>query len=252
MNDDVLWPPQNIQLPDWDNGGGVAVLCGGGQHRVVRRGEGIVALDHPEVSQEAADARDALARGEIPLLGYRFNDTGFLIDDLLRWRKGHTWTDSGGRNNDPQEVGQIVDGSRLAPCVRLIVEGFVPCQWCGNLLAKGVTCTPDDDWVCVLSNGTGWHRSIPPGWVQGTQVGSPYGLSRSWPHRYRCVRNGPFTHHRQYFLSSPWWPELHPRRLKNLVCQYASDNGVRYGEAFDNVTFQLVETLGRMKPPPPI
>lgn len=245
---DVLWPPKLVQLPEWDNGGGIAVVCGNSHHRVVRRGDDTVALDHPDIDEQLEQAHNALSRGDIALLGFRYVDTGFLVEDLHRWR-GRTWISAGPTTRD-LEVGEVIDTARLAPCVRLLLEGFVPCMWCGRLLAKGETCNANDNALCVLSNGTGWRRSIPPGWVQATLCGVPLGLSRSWPYA-RC-RNGPTSHVGQLFVSSPWWPELHPRRLKNLVCQYASDQRVTYEKAFNDVALGLAQTLGEMRPPPPL
>jgi hypothetical protein len=54
MSDEAFWPPKVVQLPEWDNGGGVAVLCGGAQHRVVRRVDAVVALEHPRIDSEVA------------------------------------------------------------------------------------------------------------------------------------------------------------------------------------------------------
>lgn len=248
----VLWPPPITMLPDWDNGAGVAVMCGASQHRVVRRGDEIMPLDHAKIDLEVSEARSTLGAGHAQLLGYRLYSPGFIEDDLARWRKGRTWTDSGQRGLNPSIVGQVEDPAGLAACVRLVIEGFVPCNWCGTLLHQGNACTPDDDWTCALSNAGGWKKAIPPGWVQATLVGAPRGLDRVWPRQYRWMRNGPFTHHRQLFLSSPWFPALHPRRLKNLICEFAADQGSTLGEAVDQVIHQLTEEFGPMKPPPPI
>ncbi len=248
MTGSVDWPPTVVQLPEWDNGGGVAVQCSGAQHRVVRHGDNVIALDHLDIEREVSGACAALLSGDLKLLGYRFVDTGFLIEDLERWRKGRTWTSIRMRLPDP-----IEDPSGLSPCTRLVIEGFVPCMWCGNLLSEGSTCLPSDCETCALSSGNGWKKAIPAGWVQGTQIGSPHGLSTvGWSERYRWVRNGPFTHHRQVFLASPWWPEVHPRRLKNLVCQYGADHKVPTNKAFKAVATELRQRLGEMKPPPPV
>lgn len=250
MGDEVRWPPDMAKLPDWDNGGGIAVICGASEHRVVWRGDKIVAADHLQIGLEVNAARSAIAAGDVEVLGYRLYSPGFIEDDLLRWR-GAPWTDSGVRGEQPN-IGQVNDPDRLAPCVRLIVEGFVPCLWCGTLLRERNACTSTNDWTCALSNAGGWKRAIPLGWVQATLVGAPPGLTRAWPGEYRWKRNGPFTHHPQIFLSSPWFPEVHPRRLKNQICQFADTRGISLREAAADVIRQLSKELGPMRPPPPI
>ncbi len=252
MNATVLWPPEMVKLPDWDNGAGVSVVCGASNHRVVRSGGQILPLDHTGIDLEVSEARSALDMGDTELLGYRLFSPGFIEEDLARWRKGRTWTDSGRRGLKPSLVGQVEDPAGLAPCVRLVIEGFVPCKWCGTLLDHGNACTSGDDWTCALSNAGGWKKAIPPGWVQATLVGAPRGLDRGWPHQYQWLRNGPFTHHPQLFLSPPWFPTVHPRRLKNLICEFAARQGVTLSEAVNEVTRQLSEEFGPMKPPPPI
>lgn len=248
MSYEAKYPPSVVRLPDWDNGAGVAVRCGGGQHRVVRSGDRVMSPDHPEFQLNVEEANSALARGTVKRLGFRFVETKFLVDDLFRWR-GETWI-SAGPATQGVELGQVTDAAGLDPCVRLALEGFVPCSWCGRLLASGDNCTPQDNALCVLSNGTGWRSTIPAGWVQATLCGVPIGLSRSWPSEYAWSRNGPTSHVRQNFLASPWWPELHPRRLKNMVCQYASDQQVAFRTAFDAVATRICDSLGEMRPPP--
>ena len=225
-------------------------MCRGSQHRVVRRGEDIVALDHSRIGFEVSKARSALSAGDIQLLGYRHFSPGFVEHDLVQWRE-EPWTDSGARGVSPSH-GQVEDPASLAPCVRLVLEALVPCRWCGTLLCEGNACTSNNNWTCALSNAGGWKKAIPPGWVQATLIGAPYGLTRAWPEGHRWKRNGPFTHHPQIFLSSPWFPEVHPRRLKNRICQHATDQGVTLREATVEVTRKLTEELGPMKPPPPI
>ena len=251
MGDAILWPPQMVQLPDWDNGAGVAVLCGTSRHRVLRHDAEIVAIDHLRIDAEVGEARSALGAGDIELLGYRLFSPGFIWNALVQWRKGGAWTDSGMRGEKPSS-GQVEDPAGLAPCVRLVLEGFVPCRWCGTLLREGNACTSNNDWTCALSNAGGWKKAVPPGWVQATLVGAPSALARSWPAGYWWKRNGPFTHHPQMFLSSPWFPEVHPRRLKNLICQFAEDQGATLREATVEVTRKLSKELGPMKPPPPM
>lgn len=252
MDQQGAWPPTVVQSADWDNGGGVAVMCGEHRHRVVRRGDDVVALDHSGIDDQVKQARTRLARNDIALLGYRYVDWNFLFEDLTRWREQRTWTSIRYEGFHPEADGAVPDPAGLAPCVRLILEGFVPCMWCGDLLANGNYCSPYDNQTCALSSGNGWKKAIPPGWVQGTQIGSPHGLSTvAWPVRYRWIRSGPFTHHPQVFLSSPWWPDVHPRRLKNLVCQYAADHAVATPAAFQAVAAELTRTFGPMRPPPP-
>ncbi len=185
----IEWPPPIMQLPDWDNGGGVATVCGECPHRVIRRGDAVVALNHPEIDLEVAEARATLARNELALLGYRYVDCGFLIEDLQRWRKGRTWTAIRYQGYYPKLDGRVPDPAGLAPCVRLVVENLVPCMWCGDLLSKGSWCSPSDNQTCALSSGNGWKKAIPPGWVQGTQIGCPHGLSTvAWPDTHTWIR----------------------------------------------------------------
>lgn len=86
MGDEVRWPPDMAKLPDWDNGGGIAVICGASEHRVVWRGDKIVAADHLQIGLEVNAARSAIAAGDVEVLGYRIYSPGFIEDDLLRWR----------------------------------------------------------------------------------------------------------------------------------------------------------------------
>lgn len=250
MSNKVVWPPRIVQLPDWDNAAGVAVICGGADHRVIRRGDEIIALDHPDVEPDLAGVRRAVATGNIRLLGFRFVDTHFIEEEIHRGRTGRTWI-SAKPNTAGVEIGETPDADGIAPCVRLILERFAPCTWCGRLLSKGTNCTADDNPLCVLANGTGWRRSIPAGWMQATLAGVPNGLSRSWPRRYEWSRNAPMNHVRAAFLASPWWPELHPRRFKNLICQHHADHGGRFADAINAVTHVLEESMGEMRPPPP-
>jgi hypothetical protein len=180
MGTEFLWPPEVVKLVDWDNGAGVALPCQGSQHRVVRREGRVVALDHSDIERQAAAAKAGLARGEIQRLGFRYVESSFNIDAMKIGRPRPTWIPTHPRTRSFSH-GQVPEPDALAPCVRLTAEGFVPCSWCGRLLAEGNVCTVDDDPFCVLANGNGWRRLIPPGWVHSKFVGIPTGFGRGWP-----------------------------------------------------------------------
>ncbi|WP_155943317.1 hypothetical protein [Mycobacterium sp. UM_WGJ] len=236
------WPPVTITLPDWDNGGGVAVICDGIEHRVVRREGQIVALDHPDVDAQAAAAAAAAARGEIKKIGYRYFDNQFNMDAIKQGSSAKAWAPPSPRSKHTS--GRILDLDGLPACVRLAIEGFAPCCWCGELLAHGNVCTVSDSPFCVLANGTGWRTLIPPGWVQATLAGITTAEARFWPRKYAWRRNGPTTKVRQIFVFSPYWPEIHPRRFAKLVREHRVRNSGTYESAFQAVIDQLRHELG--------
>ena len=245
---DATWPPEMVKLTDWANGAGVAVLCGESDHRVVRQDGRLVHLDHPEIETEVRMARAALEGRQVHRLGFRYVDTGFNTAAMQRGIPRPRWIPPNPKAHDWAQ-GVVDEPDGLAPCVRLVIEGFVPCSWCGRLLADGSVCAADEDPYCCLANGNGWRRLIPPGWVHSKFAGIPLAFSRTWPHDYAWQRNSPLERHEARFLFSPWWPEVHPRRFTVLACQYRHDYGGTYTAAFQAVMEQLAGSLGDLRPP---
>ena len=142
----------------------------------------------------------------------------------------------------------IRDPNELAACIRVAVEGLVPCTWCGRLLEKGDTCSADEDPYCTLANGNGWRKLIPPGWVHAKYAGIPTGFGRGWPDEYKWQRNSPLERHVSRFVASPWWPELHPRLFAVLACRHHSKHVGTYKSAFRAVIDTLQVSLGEPRP----
>lgn len=236
------WPPITVTLPDWDNGGGVAVICEGSEHRVARREGQIVALDHPDVDIQTAAAAAAAVHGEIKMIGYRYFDNKFNVDAIKKSGSPKAWAPSSAKSTHIS--GRIADLDQLPACVRLIIEDFSPCRWCGELLADGNQCTADDSPFCALANGNGWRKLIPPGWVQASLAGISTAETRSWPKGYTWKRSGPTTKVRQMFVFSPFWPEIHPRRFARIVREHRVRNSGTYESAFQAVIDQLRHDLG--------
>jgi hypothetical protein len=243
------WPPVVVKLADWHSGAGVAVVCHGLEHRVIRHDGRVVALDHPGFDSQVAASEATHARGGMQRLGFRYVDTGFNTEAMKRGRPKPRWIPPNIKTRSLSQ-GSVSDPDGLAACVRLAVEGFVPCSWCGRLLAEGNVCTAEVEPYCTLANGNGWRQLIPPGWIHSKYAGIPTGFGRGWPDEYTWQRNSPLERHDARFLASPWWPDLHPRRFAVLACLRHSEQGGTYKGAFQAVMDLLTDSLGEPRPAP--
>ena len=117
------------------------------------------------------------------------------------------------------------------------------CPSCGKELPEGASvCAPESNPRWVLAHGTGWRKSIPAGWVQGS-LALGYAMTRFWPSGYNWYCNSPASrYYPRVFLISPWWPRVHTLDFAEMVRSHLTQQ--THSAAFATVMEELGRTYG--------